>query len=108
MAGKFNLPPVSGVDNPLIVAANGATPSKWNTALKLTEGSDEQIVVRSTADDGTTGMKLTSLPKVSAVVFPLTSGGTKPNGSFWVEDDGTAVTLFVKRADGSLITLVLG
>lgn len=84
------------------------TPTKWDKPLRLGGGTDHQLVERSTALDGTTGMNLTSRPSVEAVVFPLTAPGTPANGSFWVEDDGTAVKMWIKRANGDLLSVVLG
>ena len=101
--------PLTILDDPTVTAVGGFTHSRHNLGVKLTGGTNNQLVARSTADDGTTGLTLTSTPTVTAIVFPLTApGGTPANGSFWIEDDGASLTLFVKRADGSLTSLVLG
>ena len=103
--------PVSGSipDDPAVTAAGGITPSRYNAGVKLTGGTNKQILERSTADDGTTGLNLTSTPTVAAVVFPLTAySGTPANGSFWVEESAGVVTLYVKKTDGTTVSLVFG
>lgn len=110
MAGEIKHPDVITIlDNPAVDAAGGITPTKFNKAMKLSGGTDKQLLERSTAADGTTGMNLTSTPSATAVIFPLTApGGTPAVGSFWVEDDGVSVKLYVKKLDGTLVTLEIG
>ena len=107
MAGDLNFPDVITIpDDPLVTAAGGVTPTKFNKSQKLSGGTHGQLMARDTGV--TNGFSLTSTPAAAAIVFPLTVPvGTPANGSFWVEDDGTTVTFYVKRADGSLVSLVI-
>jgi hypothetical protein len=109
MAGELTpRNPIGAIsDDPAVTAAGGITPTRWNQGMKLTGGADKQLIERSTAADGTTGMNLTSSPTVAAIVFPLTAiGGTPANGSLWVEEIAGVVTLYIKKTDGSLVSLV--
>ena len=109
MAGEIkHVDQVVIADDPTVASAGGITPTRWNKALRLSGGTDGQIAVRSTAADATTGMDLTSTPSVNTIVFPLTAPSSPANGSFWVEDDGVTLTLYVKRADGSTASLEIG
>jgi hypothetical protein len=109
MAGELKHPDQTSVaDDPVWDAVDAVLPSHWNKAHKLSGGSDKQLVERSTAADGTTGMNLTSTPSANVVIFPLTVPTSPPNGSFWVEDDGVTVKIWVKRADGSLVSADIG
>jgi hypothetical protein len=94
--------PSSELDNPSFPTA--IKPSWWNAARLFSGGTSGQLVQRdSTAG---TGASYTSLPTVTAMVFPLTAPGTTPpNGGFWVEDDGTTVTLKIRRANGDIVSL---
>ncbi len=109
MAGEFKHQDLIGggiSDDPGVA---GITPSKWDKPLRLSGGADKQIVIRKTAADGTTGMDLTDTPDVKAIVFPLTVlGGTPANGSLWAEEVAGVVTLYIKKTDGTLVSLVFG
>jgi hypothetical protein len=94
-------------DDPSVTASGGLTPTRFNNGVKLTGGTDKQLLERSTAADGTTGLNLTSAPTVAAVVFPLTAySGTPANGSVWVEEIAGVVTMYIKKSDGSTVSLV--
>lgn len=108
MAGEIKHPDVITIlTDPAVTAAGGVTPEKFNKAMKLSGGTDKQLLERSTAADGTTGMNLTSTPTVTGVIFPLTAPSSPANGSFWVEDDGVTLKIWIKRADGTTVSLEL-
>ena len=78
-------------------------PSNWNAAEVFTLGSQYDLVQRDTGSS--TGASYTSSPRVATVVFPLTAPVSPPNGSWWVEDDGVTVSIKVKRADGTTVSM---
>ena len=104
MAGLFEpRDPLVIADDPAVTAAGGITPTRWNHGVKLTEGSDGQIVVKLAA--GTAGIDLTSRPAVQGVLFPLTAPSSPANGLFWVEESGGSVFIRIKRSDGTIAEL---
>lgn len=77
--------------------------------MKLTGGSNKQLVERSTADDGTTGLNLTSTPSVNYLIIPLNvNPDDLPIGGWTIVDDGTTVTIWVRRADNTLLSQAMG
>ncbi len=100
--------PLTIPDDPEFTAAGAFTPSRHNLGVKLTGGTNNQILTRSTADDGTTGMALTSTPTVSMIIYPLnTDPLTLSVGGMTVVDDTASLTLYIKRLNGDLVSLVI-
>lgn len=102
--------PIVGIsDDPAIDAGGGITPTSYNLGIKLTEGSDKQLVERSVAADGTSGINLTSTPTVSYAIFPLNvDPATLPVGGFTIAESGGVLTFWAKRTDGTLVSMALG
>jgi hypothetical protein len=100
--------PVTIADNPAVTAAGGIQKTRWNEGMKLTGGSDKQLVERSTAADGTTGLNLTSTPSANFIIFPMnTNPADLPNGAMTITDDGTTVTIYFRRVTGSLVSMTM-
>lgn len=78
-------------------------PSHFNDAYLVSGGTDNQLLQIDSSS--ATGASTTSNPRVATVVFPLTAPVSPPNGSWWVEDDGTTVSLKVKRNNGSIVQI---
>ena len=96
-------------DDPAVTAAGGITPTKWNHGMKLTGGTDKQVIERSTAADGTSGINLTSTPTVSGLIFPLTTDPTSlPNGSFTIVEVAGVISIHIKKSDGTPIIVDIG
>ena len=107
MAGDLNFPDVITIpDDPLVTAAGGVTPTKFNKSQKLSGGTHGQLMARDTGV--TNGFSLTSTPTATMLIFPLnTDPLTLPVGAMTVVDDGTSLTLYIKRLDSSLVSLVV-
>lgn len=96
--------PVTQADDPAVTAAGGINKTRWNNGMKLTGGSNKQLLERDTSADGTTGMNLTSTPSVDYLIFaPAIDPDDLPDGGFTIVESGGTVTWWYRRISDSVL-----
>ncbi len=89
----------------------GITPTKYNAGSKLSGGTHRQLLERDTTADATTGMNLTSTPTVTSLILVSgTPAGTPAAGTMfmWADEVSGVVTLYIKKPDAGVVSLVFG
>ncbi len=99
--------PLDIADDPAVTAAGGITPTRFNFGVKLSEGTNRQLVERLDGTDA--GINLTSTPTVDAVIFPLsTNPATLPVGGWTIAETGGVLMIYARKTDGTLVSQAFG
>jgi hypothetical protein len=100
--------PSSGIaDDPAVAAAGGVTPSMYNNGVRLTGGTNNQLV--EVSNSAVSGVNCTSTPSASYLIFPLnTDPATLPIGGFTIAESGGVLTFYARRTDGTLVSMAMG